>query len=98
MGRAVTRPTTWDEELFDHRVTAWTVGEPWTAIDGVPDQLPISVIPAGEPGGEIAAEVQVVIGTGVWTDEDVSPSRTAQPDCFEISCEFPCGQYYRRPR
>ncbi len=75
---------TWhdEEELFDHRVTPWTVGELRKAIDGLSDQLPICAIPAEEPGDELAAEEQVVIGAGVWTDKDVPPSRRAKPDCL----------------
>jgi hypothetical protein len=80
-----------DEELFDHEVTAWTAGALRKALDGVPDDMPVRVITAEEPGGDLAAE-QVVIGGQPWG------GGTGPPDHFEISCEFPPGQYYRRTR
>jgi hypothetical protein len=33
-----------DEELFSHQVTAWTVGQLRQAMDGLPDDLPVSVL------------------------------------------------------
>jgi Family of unknown function (DUF6225) len=87
-----------DEELFDHQVTAWTAGELRRALDGVPDDMPIRVVPADEPGSDFADDEQVVISAGLWTAEGVPPSETVPPDHFEIGCEFPSGQYYRRER
>jgi Family of unknown function (DUF6225) len=34
------------DELFDHQVTAWTVGQLRTALAGLPGDLPVRVIPA----------------------------------------------------
>jgi len=95
-----------DEELFDHQVTAWTAGQLRAALDGVPDDLPVSVLVSEEPGGEFADE-QVVISAAPWarvnnaTAEDVRDKLARgelQPDHFEISLEFPSGRYYRRTR
>lgn len=83
-----------DEELFDHQVTAWTAGALRKALDGVPDDWPVRVITAEEPGGDLADE-QVVISAGPWSD---SGDGSGPPDHFEISCEFPSGRYYRRAR
>ncbi len=93
-----------DEELFDHQVTPWTAGQLRQALDGLPDDLPVSVLVSEEPGGEFADE-QVVISAAPWarvnnaTAEDVRrklASGELHPDHFEISLEFPSGQYYRR--
>jgi Family of unknown function (DUF6225) len=108
-----------DEELFDHQVTPWTVGQLRAALEGVPDDLPVRVITAEEPGSDLAGDEQVVTGAAPWASVDVGtgyathslprlPGATAddiraklasgelQPDHFEISLEFPSGQYYRR--
>lgn len=97
--------STESEELFDHHVTAWTVGQLREALEGVPDDLPICVIPAEEPGGDVSAEEQVIFGAAPWADADATSAdeirdRLAReellPDHFEISLEFPSGQYWRR--
>jgi hypothetical protein len=83
-----------DEELFTHTVTTWTVGDLRKALDGVPDELPLIVFIAEEPGGDTVDE-QVVIGAGPRNDHG---PEGAPPDSFEIGCEFPSGEYYRRTR
>lgn len=97
-----------DEELFDHQVTAWTVGQLRTALEGVPDDLPVRIITAEEPGSDLAGDEQVMISAAPWADVDVGPAGSAedvraklasgelQPGHFEIGAEFPSGQYYRR--
>lgn len=97
-----------DEELFDHQVTAWTAGQLRAALAGLPGDLPVRVIPADEPGSDLAGAEQVVISAAPWSDADAGPAGSAQdipakladgelqPGHFEISCEFPSGQYYRR--
>jgi Family of unknown function (DUF6225) len=109
-----------DEELFDHQVTPWTVGQLRAALEGLPSDMPVRVIPADEPGSDLAGGDQVVISAAPWADVDVGPTGSAghicipgataedvrrklasgepRPDHFEISCEFPSGQYYRRTR
>lgn len=109
-----------DEELFDHEVTPWTVGQLRAALNGVPDDLLVRVVTAEEPGSDLAGPEQVVISAAPWADVDVGPTGSAgricipggtaedvrdklasgelQPDHFEISAEFPSGQYYRRLR
>ena len=95
-----------DEELFTHTVTAWTAGQLRQAMNGLPDDLPVRVLVSEEPGGEFADE-QVVISAAPWATvdnasaEDVRrelASGELQPDHFEISLEFPSGEYYRRTR
>jgi Family of unknown function (DUF6225) len=86
-----------DEELFDHQVTAWMVGQLRQAMEGLPDDLPVSVLVSQEPGGEFADE-QVVISAAPWASVDNASaehvrrklaSGELQPDHFEISLEFP---------
>jgi hypothetical protein len=95
-----------EEELFDHQVTAWTACQLRAALDGLPGDLPVSLLVSEEPGGEFADE-QVVISAAPWARmdgaiaEDVASklaSGELQPDHFEIGCEFPSGRYYRRIR
>ena len=61
-----------DEELFDHQVTAWTVGQLRAALDGVPDDLPVTVVTAEEPGSGLAGPDQVVISAVPWARFDGS--------------------------
>lgn len=84
-----------DDELFTHQVTAWTLGDLRRAVkaaEGLPDSFPVTVVPAEEPGGD-AGEEQVIISAGPW-----GGAEGAAPDHFEIGCEFPAGEYYRRRR
>jgi hypothetical protein len=83
-----------DEELFTHTVNAGTVGDLPKALDGAPDDLPPIVFVADEPGGNTVDE-QVVTGAGLRNDKG---PEGAPPDSFEIGCEFPSGEYYRRTR
>jgi Family of unknown function (DUF6225) len=71
-----------DEELFDHKVTAWTVGQLRAALEGLPDEMPVRVIPADEPGGDIAGADQVVTGAAPWADVDVGPTGSAGHVCM----------------
>jgi hypothetical protein len=102
-----------DEEEFDHEVTAWTVGDLRRAMDGLPDDMPMAVNPAEEPGGDMNVPEQVVISAGAWASTELwkrtgfvlaEDMRTAitegrvLPDRFEISLEFPSGRYLRRSR
>ncbi len=91
----MTIPHHQDEELFDHQVTAWTAGQLRNALKGVPDDFPVTVVTAEEPGSDLAGDEQVVISAGPWNDQGIAG---APPDHFEISLEFPSGQYYRRTR
>lgn len=83
-----------DEELFNHQVTALTAGDLRKALEGVPDGFPVRVMVAEEPGG-ISVDEQVAVSAGPWSD---SGDGSGPPDHFEIGCEFPSGQYYRRYR
>jgi hypothetical protein len=71
------------EELFDHQVTAWTVGQLRQAMYGLPDDLPVSVLDSQEPGGEFADE-QVVIGAAPWA-EDLTFDKTDDKDAVLIA-------------
>jgi hypothetical protein len=71
-----------DEELFDHQVTAWTVGQLRAALDGLPDDMPVRVITAEEPGSDLAGDEQVVISAGPWADVDVGPAGSAGRICI----------------
>lgn len=86
-----------DEELFDHVVVPWTVGDLRKALEGLPDDLPLQVNLAEEPGGD-TCDTQVVTGAGfaaiTWGDE-----RGEQIDrTLSLECEFPTGRYYRQTR
>ena len=48
---------------FEHAVQAWTVGQLREALAGLPDDLPIIVDVAEEPGGDTVQE-QVVVHAG----------------------------------
>jgi hypothetical protein len=71
-----------DEELFDHQVAAWTVGQLRAALAGVPDDLPVRIITAGEPGSDFAGDEQVVISAAPWADVDVGPMGSAGNICM----------------
>ncbi|MBM7790316.1 DUF6225 family protein [Tenggerimyces flavus] len=67
------------------------------ALKGVPDDLPLEVSVAEEPGGDTVG-TQIVTGAGFgisqWGDE-----RGEQVDrTLTIECEYPTGRYYRRRR
>jgi hypothetical protein len=82
-----------DEELFQHEVQEWTVGQLREALAEVPDDTPLIVFVAEEPGGLTVGE-QVVINASFATivdDNGVAVQETA----FGIGCEFPSGEYYR---
>ena len=76
-----------------HVAGAWTVGLR-AALVGLPDDLPIIVDVAEEPGGDLVDE-QVVIhvgfGHGVAGDGSEFTGREVR-----IGCEFPTGTYERR--
>jgi hypothetical protein len=82
-----------DEELFTHTVRAWTAGELRRALEGVPDDFPVTVVTAEQPGSDLAGPEQVVISAAPW-----GGGEGIQPDHFEIGTEFPPGEYYRRTR
>jgi hypothetical protein len=71
-----------DEELFDHQVTAWTVGQLRAALKGVPDDLPVRIITADEPGSDLAGHEQVVISAAPWADVDAGPTGSTGSICM----------------
>lgn len=86
-----------EEELYQHRVQPWTVGQLRAALAGLPEDLPLIVDVAEEPGGEMVGR-QVVIGAGFGT-VDWGDERGEDVDRrFAIGCEFPPGEYVRRRR
>jgi hypothetical protein len=85
------------EELYQHRVQPWTVGQLRAALAGLPEDLPLLVQVAEEPGGDTVGE-QVVISAGFGTI-DWGDERGEEVDRrFAIGCEFPSGEYVRRRR
>ena len=86
-----------EEELVRHEVRPWTVGELRAALQGLPDELPLVVHLAEEPGGDLVQD-QVVTGAGFGTI-DWGDERGEDVDRrFGIECDFPTGEYYRRSR
>lgn len=85
-----------DEELFHHRVQAWTVGQLRRSLDGLPDDLPLVANMATEPGGQFV-NTQVVISAsfGPVVNGDGSEDIDRTP---AIGCEYPTGDYHRRRR
>ena len=83
------------EELLRHEATAWTVGQLRKALDVIPDDMPMRVVVSEEPGSDFEGDEQVVISAGPWNDRGTDG---LPPDHFEITCEFPSGEYYRRRR
>jgi hypothetical protein len=90
-----TSPTPDGEELFRHEVTPWTVGQLRAALAGLPDDTPLQVNYAEEPGGKFVS-TQVVIGAGFGSS--TMNGVTTDDREFSIDCEFPSGEYYRRIR
>jgi hypothetical protein len=80
------------DELFTHTVRAWTAGELRMALEGVPDDFPVRVVTAEEPGSRYAGPEQVVISAGPWNDQGADG---APADHFSRT-EFPSRQYYRQ--
>lgn len=70
---------------FEHVADAWTVGRRRAVLDGLPDDLPIVVDVAEEPGGHVG------FGHGVAGDGTEFIGRE-----LRIGCEFPTGTYHRR--
>jgi hypothetical protein len=77
-------------ETFMHQVSAWTAGQLRAALEGIPDDWPVRVVTAAEPGSVMDGPDQVVIEAGPVVSEH------AADDCFEIGCEFETGEYPRR--
>lgn len=78
----------------DHVADAWTVDRLRAALVGLPDDLPIIVDVAEEPGGDLVDEqviIHVGFGHGVAGDGSEFIGRE-----LRIGCEFPTGTYERR--
>ena len=79
---------------FNHVADAWTVGRLRAALEGLPDDLPVIVDVAEEPGGDLVDEqviINVGFGHGVAGDGIEFIGRE-----LRIGCEFPTGTYHRR--
>jgi hypothetical protein len=83
------------EELFTHTVTPLTAGDLRKALEGIPEDFPVLVFTAEEPGGRDLAPEQVPIHAAPWAHNGMG---SGTPDFFEIGCEFPSGRYHRRSR
>lgn len=78
----------------EHVADAWTVGRLRAALVGLPDEMPIIVDVAEEPGGDLVDEqviIHVGFGHGVAGDGSEFIGRE-----LRIGCEFPTGTYERR--
>lgn len=78
----------------DYVADAWTVGRLRAALEGLPEDLPIIVDVAEEPGGDLVDEqviIHVGFGHGVAGDGSEFIGRE-----LRIGCEFPTGTYERR--
>lgn len=75
------------EEEFTHTVDELTVGQVRQALANLPDDMPVRVDLAEEPGGRESGWPQVVIDVG----------DTVDGVCC-ISTDYPSGTYYRRTR
>jgi hypothetical protein len=79
---------------FEHVADAWTVGRRRAVLDGLPDDLPIVVDVAEEPGGDLVEE-QVIIHAGFGHGVDGDGTEFIGRE-LRIGCEFPTGTYHRR--
>jgi len=75
------------EQPYEHVVDAWTVGQLRAALVGLPDDLPVIVDVAEEPGGDTVDE-QVVISAGFGHG-------IAADGTEFVDREFPTGHYFR---
>lgn len=81
---------------YEHTVEAWNVGQVRAALDGLPDDLPIIVDVAEEPGGDTVEEQVVIhVGFGHGTLSDGTEFIGRE---MLIGCEFPSGSYHRKQR
>jgi len=79
---------------YEHTVEAWNVGQVRAALDGPPDDLPIIVDVAEEPGGDTVEEQVVIhVGFGQGTLGDGTEFIGRE---LRIGCEFPSGSYHRK--
>lgn len=83
------------QQPYDHSVTPWTVGQLRTALEGLPEDLPVLVDVAEEPGGDGVVE-QVIVDVGFGHGVDLEGQEYVGRD-LRIGCEFPSGTYYRSP-
>jgi hypothetical protein len=85
----------YDEEEYDHEVSAWTVGQLRAALADLDEDVPLRVEVAEEPGGSLV-DLQVVIGASFVAQQPQDDAANAGE--FAISCEFPPGTYLRQRR
>jgi hypothetical protein len=93
-------------EVLRHEVSAWTVGQLRKALADFPDDMAVRVAPLEEPGGDLEAPLQVITNTEVRESADgpgTGQSSPASPGASEpgtyvtLECDFPSGEYSRRP-
>jgi hypothetical protein len=76
-----------DEEQYRHDVTPWTAGQLGAAMADLPDDMPVEVAVAEQPGG-------VFVNLQVVTDAAANPDTDSRSE-FTIACEYPSGNYIR---
>jgi hypothetical protein len=78
---------------FEHTVEPWTVGRMREALADLPEDLPMIVDVAEEPGGSLVTEQVVIdVGFGHGIDRKGEPFIGRE---LRIACEFPSGTYHR---
>ena len=84
-----------DDREFDHVVEPWTVGGLRDALEGLHDDLPVTVWGRYEPGGELVAEN--VITNVAFGEVDRSDGAGPMTDRSRIGIlvDWPTGRYTR---
>lgn len=88
------------EETFEHRVTAWTVGDLRRAIAHVPDDAELVIDTPDRPGSNLSSGVEHVI-TGAARGHDWMPPHGGAPGRWEpahrleLIADYPSGTYDR---
>lgn len=85
------------EEVFHHRPSAvLTVGDLRRVLEGVPDEVPLKVATADEPGGDAIEDRRVVSNAErEEVDWEDGFGRPHHDDYFVLSCDYPEGDYFR---
>jgi hypothetical protein len=88
-----------DSETYQHTVNRWTAGDVRNALSDLPDDTPIIVNIAEEPGGDLSDQ-QVIIGAGFGRHRlGGDPPDTWRTDSeFALDCEYQSGTYERQRR
>lgn len=81
-----------DEEIFVPRVEPWTVGRLRAAIEGMPDELPVTVlVPPGQvgPGAENRAVTRAGLGPVILAPKPPGADVAEVHTVLLIECDYP---------